>query len=128
MIKVLMAGGGTGGHLFPALAVAEEFMRRDERTEILFVGTGRPVEQEIFGPRNLDTRVELLAPVEDPALRGDLLDALERCFADDTSSWELGEDGGWTRRVPADPEHPRNAQRELMERHAARAAEAAQAT
>jgi polyphosphate kinase len=79
-------------------------------------------------PRNLDTRVELLAPVDDPALRGDLLDALERCFADDTGSWELGEDGGWTRRVPADPEHPRNVQRELMERHAARAAEAAQAT
>jgi polyphosphate kinase len=78
-------------------------------------------------PRNLDTRVELLAPVNNAALRGDLLDALERCLADETNSWELREDGTWTRRVPADPEHPRDAQRELMERHAARAADAAQA-
>jgi polyphosphate kinase len=79
-------------------------------------------------PRNLDTRVELLAPVDDEGLRAELIDALERCLADDTDAWELGEDGTWTRRRPADPEHPRNAQRELMERHAARAAEAAQAT
>jgi polyphosphate kinase len=75
-------------------------------------------------PRNLDTRVELIAPVEDPLLREDLLDTLERCFADDTNSWELGTDGSWTRRTPAGPE-PRNVQRELMTGHAARAAEAA---
>jgi polyphosphate kinase len=73
-------------------------------------------------PRNLDTRVELLAPVREKALRDDLIDALERCLADNTHSWELGEDGAWTRRTP-DGE-PRDAQRELMERHAARASEA----
>ena len=75
-------------------------------------------------PRNLDTRVELLAPVRAEELRADVLDTLERCLADDSNAWELGEDGGWTRRTPEGPE-PRNAQRELMERHAARAAEAA---
>ncbi len=75
-------------------------------------------------PRNLDTRVELVAPVEDRVLRDDLLDTLERCFADDTNSWELDSDGNWTRRTPAGPE-PRNVQRELMMGHAARAAEAA---
>ena len=64
-------------------------------------------------PRNLDTRVELLAPVRDATLRGDLLDTLERCFADDTNAWELGEDGSWTRRTPQGPE-PRSVQRELM--------------
>ena len=41
-------------------------------------------------PRNLDTRVELVTPVEDPALRDDLLDTLERSLADDTNSWDLG--------------------------------------
>jgi polyphosphate kinase len=75
-------------------------------------------------PRNLDTRVELLAPVRDRDLRGDLLDTLERCFADDTNSWELGEDGSWTRRTPQGPE-PRSVQRELMQGHAARAPESA---
>jgi polyphosphate kinase len=78
-------------------------------------------------PRNLDTRVELVAPVLDPAARAELLDTLDRCVADDTHAWELGEDGTWTRRTP-DEEHPRNAQEELMERHATRAAEAQQPT
>ena len=40
-------------------------------------------------PRNLDTRVELVTPVDDPALRDDLLDTLERSLADDTNSWDL---------------------------------------
>jgi polyphosphate kinase len=76
--------------------------------------------------RNLDTRVELLAPVRDASLRAELSDTLDRCMADDTNAWELGEDGAWTRRVPVDEEHPRNVHRELMDRHAARAAEAQQ--
>jgi polyphosphate kinase len=75
-------------------------------------------------PRNLDTRVELLAPLRDPNLRGDLLDTLERCFADNTNSWVLSEDGSWTRRTPQDSE-PRNVQRELMVGHAARAPDTA---
>jgi polyphosphate kinase len=76
-------------------------------------------------PRNLDTRVELLAPVRDAGLRGELLDALGRAMADDTNAWQLGEDGSWTRRIP-DEETPHNLQAELMERHAARASEAQQ--
>src|SRR3712207_1746499 len=76
-------------------------------------------------PRNLDTRVELVAPVLDPALRDDLCDTLDRCFADDSNAWELASDGTRTRRTPQGDE-PRNVQRELMLGHAARAAEAPQ--
>src|SRR5829696_8423760 len=74
-------------------------------------------------PRNLDTRVELLAPVREPALRAELIDALERCMRDDTNAWTLDEDGSWLRRTPGEP--PRRAQEELMARHAARAVDAA---
>jgi polyphosphate kinase len=73
-------------------------------------------------PRNLDTRVELLTPVDDPSLRDDLLDTLERSLADDASSWDLGFDNLWRRRTPEGPE-PRSVQRELMLGHQARAAE-----
>jgi polyphosphate kinase len=73
-------------------------------------------------PRNLDTRVELLAPVDDPALRAEVLEALELCLAEEANAWELGADGTWTRRRAG----RRSAQRELMARHAARAVEAAQ--
>jgi polyphosphate kinase len=74
-------------------------------------------------PRNLDTRVELLAPVDDDVARADLLDTLDRCFSDDTNAWELDAEDQWTRRVPGGGE-PRNVQRELMTRHAGAAAEA----
>jgi polyphosphate kinase len=49
-------------------------------------------------PRNLDTRVELLAPVRDEGLRRQLEDTMDLYFADDTFAWELGPDGDWTRR------------------------------
>ena len=74
-------------------------------------------------PRNLDTRVELLAPVEDDEAKADLLDVLERSLADDSNAWDLCDDGTWKRREPG-PE-PRSVQRELMIGHSARAAEAA---
>ena len=74
-------------------------------------------------PRNLDTRVELLAPVRDEALRSELTDALERGMADNTNAWELQPDSTWRRRS-ADGEE-RSVQRELMLGHAARAAESA---
>jgi polyphosphate kinase len=73
-------------------------------------------------PRNLDTRVELVTPVEDPSLRDDLLDTLERSLADDTNSWDLGSDNVWRRRAQRGHE-PRSVQRELMLGHQARAAE-----
>ena len=50
-------------------------------------------------PRNLDTRVELLAPVRDASLCAELGDTLERYLADDTFGWELGPEGNWTRRT-----------------------------
>ena len=68
-------------------------------------------------PRNLDSRVELLAPVEDPQLRDELLATIDRCLADDTNAWELDADGRWTRRQGA----TRSAHRELMELHSKRA-------
>ena len=72
-------------------------------------------------PRNLDTRVELLAPVEDPELKAELEDTLERCLADDTISWTLDSEGAWTRRDG----RTRSVHREFMERTLAQASSAA---
>jgi len=74
-------------------------------------------------PRNLDTRVELLAPVLDPELRAEVLETLELCLTDNVNAWVLDAEGAWQRRQPDGS--PRSAQRELMTRHAARAAETA---
>ncbi len=43
-MKVILTGGGTGGHLFPALAIAESLRKRDPRVELLFLGSQRGLE------------------------------------------------------------------------------------
>lgn len=45
-MRVLISGGGTGGHIFPALSIAEALKRRDADTEILFVGAQGRMEME----------------------------------------------------------------------------------
>lgn len=45
-MKVLISGGGTGGHIFPALAIANAVRRRDPKAEILFVGAEGRMEME----------------------------------------------------------------------------------
>jgi UDP-N-acetylglucosamine--N-acetylmuramyl-(pentapeptide) pyrophosphoryl-undecaprenol N-acetylglucosamine transferase len=47
-MKLLLAGGGTGGHLFPAVALAEELKRQDSAAQILFVGTKKGLEYRIL--------------------------------------------------------------------------------
>ena len=69
-------------------------------------------------PRNLDNRVELLVPVEAAALKAEIVDTLERCFADDTFAWDLADDGTWARRTGGE----RSVHHELMERARERAA------
>jgi UDP-N-acetylglucosamine--N-acetylmuramyl-(pentapeptide) pyrophosphoryl-undecaprenol N-acetylglucosamine transferase len=46
-IRVVIAGGGTGGHLFPGIAVAQEFLAKNSENSVLFVGTGKPYEISI---------------------------------------------------------------------------------
>ncbi len=45
-LRVLITGGGTGGHVFPGIALAEEFSTRHHENEVLFVGTERGIERE----------------------------------------------------------------------------------
>ncbi len=46
-MRVIIAGGGTGGHLFPGLAVAEELKQRNASTEVIFVGTEHGIEARV---------------------------------------------------------------------------------
>jgi polyphosphate kinase len=73
-------------------------------------------------PRNLDSRVELVAPIEDEALRAELLDVLELCFAETANAWELDSDGVWARIEGAAGDR-HSVQEELRARYSARAGE-----
>ena len=46
MAKIIISGGGTGGHIFPAIAIADALMQLDAQTEILFVGAEGKMEME----------------------------------------------------------------------------------
>jgi polyphosphate kinase len=74
-------------------------------------------------PRNLYNRVELVTPVQDARIRAQMLDILERCLADNTNAWALGQDGTWRRRHPNG--EPHNVQREMMEQAEIRGSEPA---
>ena len=68
-------------------------------------------------PRNLDHRVEVVTPIEDPTLQSELLATFDAELADTASSWELDGDGTWKRVRPRkEDERARSAQSVLMRR------------
>lgn len=50
-MRVIMTGGGTGGHIYPAIAIADKIKRKNPQAEILFVGTERGMEKDLV-PKN----------------------------------------------------------------------------
>ena len=47
-LRIVMAGGGTGGHLFPAIAITEAFLEINPLNTILFVSTGKSFEKKVL--------------------------------------------------------------------------------
>src|ERR1043166_2983863 len=47
-MRVVIAGGGTGGHLYPGIAVAREFLRRDGSVQVSFAGTAAGIESRVL--------------------------------------------------------------------------------
>lgn len=56
-MRLIVAGGGTGGHLFPGIAVAEEFLARDPENQVLFVGARQGIEARVLPERGLPHRL-----------------------------------------------------------------------
>lgn len=53
-MRVIMTGGGTGGHIYPAIAIADRIMERTIDTEVLFVGTKKGLESELVPKHGYD--------------------------------------------------------------------------
>jgi len=67
-VRVVFAGGGTGGHLYPGLAIARELVKRDPKIEPFFVGAQRGIEREVL-PRSEFPHLLLdLHPLYRPAI------------------------------------------------------------
>jgi UDP-N-acetylglucosamine--N-acetylmuramyl-(pentapeptide) pyrophosphoryl-undecaprenol N-acetylglucosamine transferase len=55
-MRMIIAGGGTGGHLFPGVAIAEEFLKRDKENSVLFIGTERGLEARVLKDLGFELR------------------------------------------------------------------------
>jgi polyphosphate kinase len=76
------------------------FYFRNNNDHRVFIGSGD------WQRRNLDDRVEATLEVEDPTARQRLIDTLEMALTDHRSAWDLGSDGQYTLRAPADAAQP----------------------
>ena len=46
-MKILVAAGGTGGHIYPALAIIDKFKEHDKKTQVIYIGTKNRMEKDI---------------------------------------------------------------------------------
>ena len=55
-LRIVIAGGGTGGHLFPGIAIAKEFMARNSAARVIFISTGNRLERTVLSKAGFDLR------------------------------------------------------------------------
>jgi len=55
-LRILIAGGGTGGHLFPGIAIAQVFETKDPQNRVLFVGARRKIALQILRQHGYETK------------------------------------------------------------------------
>lgn len=55
-MKIVFTGGGTGGHIYPALSIAEKIRERQPETEMLYIGGTRGIERTIIGEAGIPMR------------------------------------------------------------------------
>ncbi len=71
-MRLMIAGGGTGGHLFPGVAIAEEVRARDPGAEVLFVGTERGIEARVLPELGWELALIEVSGLKTVGLRGAL--------------------------------------------------------
>ncbi|HWV38455.1 MAG TPA: undecaprenyldiphospho-muramoylpentapeptide beta-N-acetylglucosaminyltransferase [Vulgatibacter sp.] len=69
-MKMVIAGGGTGGHLFPGIALAEEVVTRHPANEVLFVGTARGLEARVVPQQGFPVELVEVTGVKGKGLLG----------------------------------------------------------
>ncbi len=63
-MRCVIAGGGTGGHLFPGIAIAEAFVEREKGNEVLFIGTERGIEAKVLSGGKFPLRTIKAKPIQ----------------------------------------------------------------
>jgi UDP-N-acetylglucosamine--N-acetylmuramyl-(pentapeptide) pyrophosphoryl-undecaprenol N-acetylglucosamine transferase len=69
-MRCVIAGGGTGGHLFPGMAIAEAFIERERGNEVMFVGTEKGVEAKVLAGGRFPLKTASARPLKGISLLG----------------------------------------------------------
>ena len=69
-MRCIIAGGGTGGHLFPGMAIAEAFMERETGNEVLFIGTERGIEARVLAGGRFNLKMIHAMPIKGRSFTG----------------------------------------------------------
>lgn len=83
-MTIVIAAGGTGGHLYPAVALAREFLRRDASASIVFVGTSRGIESKVLAHEGF----ELAFITAQPVMGKGLCDVLRGLLSVPVGLWQ----------------------------------------
>jgi len=83
-MMIVIAAGGTGGHLYPAVALARAFQQRNAATRIVFVGTARGLESKVLAHEGF----ELLSISAKPVMGKGMLDAARGLLSLPASLWQ----------------------------------------
>lgn len=83
-MNIVIAAGGTGGHLYPAVALAREFLQRVPQSSILFVGTERGIESKVLPHEGFELEKIAAKPVMGRGLR----QALGACVSLPVALWQ----------------------------------------
>ena len=76
-MRCVIAGGGTGGHLFPGISIAEAFMDKEKGNDVLFVGTERGIEARVLSKERFPLKI-----IEAKPLKGmSLIETLQAVWA-----------------------------------------------
>ncbi|MCB0324038.1 MAG: glycosyltransferase, partial [Bdellovibrionales bacterium] len=69
-MRVVLGAGGTGGHVFPAIAVADELRRQRPEVEILFIGLGNELERRLLTQAGYRWEAIPFVPITGAGVRG----------------------------------------------------------
>ncbi len=68
-MRVIVTGGGTGGHIYPALAIADKIMEREPDSEVLYIGNYGCIEEEIVPKAGYDLRLVAASSIDRRSLK-----------------------------------------------------------
>ncbi len=88
-MKVILSGGGTGGHIYPALSIADEILKQDKEAEILYIGKENSLEEELVTRKGLNFKTVRVSPLPRKSINLSSLKSLKNLMQGISDSFKI---------------------------------------